>query len=46
MHNPLYLVMVVINDAEIESGMAYGTKIALPIFYEAPKVLLRRRTLK
>jgi cell division protein FtsI/penicillin-binding protein 2 len=46
MENPRYLVTVVIDDAEIESGVAYGSKVALPIFYEIAKVLLQRSTVK
>ncbi|MDR0418369.1 MAG: penicillin-binding protein 2 [Puniceicoccales bacterium] len=40
--DPCYLVTVVIDDAEIKSGVAYGSKIALPVFYEIAKILLQR----
>jgi cell division protein FtsI (penicillin-binding protein 3) len=40
--DPCYLVTVVVDDAKMEAGVAYGSKIALPIFYEIAKVLLQR----
>ncbi|MDR1366552.1 MAG: hypothetical protein LBJ13_01430 [Puniceicoccales bacterium] len=40
--DPCYLVTVMVDDAKMEAGVAYGSKIALPIFYEIAKVFLQR----
>ena len=40
MENPQYLATVVIDDAHLDSGTAYGSKIAYPLFCDIARFLL------